>query len=1091
MTKLYVILIAAVLILQSIHLLVDTANIASNSLQQGAPWPKEGRNEYRSFQSSFDIGTTFPPTEQWRYVLATTTVYGSPIIGNDGSIYIGTTSGLFYAIHGSTGVKKYTFSCGAIYSSALIASNDLIYLTSADSYVYALDVTLMKKWSYMTDSSIYASPIIDSSYNVYVGSFGGYFYCISNGILKWKKNLNSPIQQSAVFRGSSVFIILNNNKLYQLDSSTGSKVSMQGGDPNLDGYGASTTASSFVWSVPVVDKYNNIYIGTRSASAISCPGSSSCNHIFKLSTSDYWEDLVQIPTDTFYSSGAIDYQNDLIYFVGGALDILYCYRVEIGTASFEKSYSINWDLYLLKNKARVTNTEIFIATPVITSSGLIIVSNTVGEIYVVRNDVTFGTILWNGYLLNSNSPVILNSVAIGVDGTIYVIASGVLYALGTSYASAPCSSLGQGIGTSLKSDDYSTSSIQCVDCTTGFYSDSSICEQCLLGTYSSTIHSSSCISCQLGQTTTGFGSDSSSDCVSCDEGKYSSSPSDGCSACLPGYYTISKGATSCSSCLPGYYTSTSGSTFCVPCVPGYYSSASGASECLKCVGGTYSSAGSSTCNICDKGKYSTLASATCQFCPIGAIAKYEGSSSCDLCLPGYSTASTELGASNCIQCEWPSTTLDIHGSTSCNYFKLFLRDYENIKVIFQAIVCCISSLLFVGGMIMVEERVDESILRISRIGFLVFAVVPSLELLFNVLYFTEHLFLSVYLFWALGIILILPPLALFIHHLVRVRAYPYLHTFLMPEFLRYAEPYWLRIIIENHEIRGIQRRKYTYLVNDQIVTKQQWILYLPMYLGQLMIHYIMISPWLLASLLFALIMLIIGTTLYHSKIMSIGKVHNTWFTVFTGRKLCNIRDPLHLSLFNESLFYSVLWYSIPQFALQAANADSVFVKLPVMERTSLCLNALMILWVGTRTIIHKFKKTSVVDIPINFTLGGLNFMHVDRSLILPIDALPGELPIDATELDEEGNGSFNNCDDEIISLELAEAVAVTGHVREISNNSNGVGTDPNLLGAFDFLDFWSVFTVAEIPENLPNAKPIKSSNAIKAVGVQLYNGRNI
>jgi hypothetical protein len=56
MTNLYALLIAAVLILT--HLLVDTANIALNSLQQGAPWPKEGRNEYRSFQSSFDILTS-------------------------------------------------------------------------------------------------------------------------------------------------------------------------------------------------------------------------------------------------------------------------------------------------------------------------------------------------------------------------------------------------------------------------------------------------------------------------------------------------------------------------------------------------------------------------------------------------------------------------------------------------------------------------------------------------------------------------------------------------------------------------------------------------------------------------------------------------------------------------------------------------------------------------------------------------------------------------------------------------------------------------------------------------------------------------
>lgn len=1077
------IITVTILILQSINLVVfSSTNIALNSLQLGAPWPKEGRNEYRSFQSAFDIDTTFPPTEKWSTSLGSTT-YGSPIIGNDGTIYIGTSNGIFYAIHGATGVIKYSFECGGgIYSTALIASNNYVYVTSADSYIYALDVTLSTKWAYKTSSSIYASPIIDASYNVYVGSYGGTFYCVNNdGSLKWSINLKSPIQQSAVFRGASIFIILNSNKLYQLNSVTGDEIKMSGGFPYLDGYSASTALppTSFIWSIPVVDRYDNIYIGTRSG---SCLGEVSCSHIFKLSVAfTSWEDLVQTPIDKFYSSGAIDFQRDLIYFVGGELDMLYCFRIEVGGATFSTDYSKNWQLYLLENKVQKSNTEIFIASPVITSGGLIIVSNTVGEIYIVQNNGKNATIIWNGYVVDGNSPVILNSVTIGADGTIYVIGSGVLYALGTSYAYAPCNTDGKGIGTSLTSTNYSSNSITCVDCLPGYYSKYSICEECLIGTYSSSNHSSYCISCQVGTTTNSFGSFSSSDCTSCDAGKYSASPLNGCSSCLPGSFAPYKGEISCSQCSPGFYTPTTESTSCQICKAGYYST-DGASECQICKAGTYSAVGSSTCSICDKGYYSTLGSAACQVCPNGKISQF-GSASCEYCSPGYSTASIILGASKCVSCKWPSTTLDIEGSTSCSYYKLFLRDYENVKAIFQGIICGISVLCFVGGIVLVDERVDDSLLRISRIGILFFACLPSIETLFNALYFSEHLFSTVYTFWVLGLVLIFSPMAVFIRHLVLVRAYPYLYTTLMPDFLRYFEPFWLRITIEFNE----ENRKITFLVSDRLVSFQQWIQYIPMYLVQLIIYCVMISPWLFLSFLGAFCMLILGTILYQSKIMAIKKVHNAWFTFFTGRKLYNIRDSLHLTAFNESLFYSVMFYSFPQFIIQAIELNFSTTQLPAIERASLCLTVLMILWISIRTIIHN-KKTNIEDIPIYISLCGLNFMHLDRTLTLPPEPLPGELPIDAMELDGDGDCAFNDIDEEIISLELADVVAESGQVSEISIRDR---TESNLLGPLDFLDFWNVFTIGEdTTEYLPKAKPIKSSNALKAVGVHAYNGRN-
>lgn len=1066
------------------NILAQSFNKALNALQRGAPWPKEGRNEYRSFQSAFDINPNVPVLEKWKYSTGST-VFASPIISKDGTVYIGTVSGTFYGIHGTTGTKLYSFNCGPIYSTALISNQDKIYVTSTDYYVYQLDSNLNQKWKYKTNKEIYASPIIDSSYNIYFGSYGGIFYCInSDGQLVWSTALSSPIQQSAVFRGSYIYVILNSNKLVKINSADGSKVPIAAGDPSFTPYMAKTVdpPSSFVWSIPVVDEYENIYFGSREGKCSFEVG--DCSRIYKFDKSDILNSVELKPLDVFYSSGAIDHVNKLIYFVGGSLGKLYCYKVQATLVGWRNDNSFKWDLYLLKDKA-VKSSTIFIASPVITSSGLIIVSNTGGELYIVRNEGTFGTIIWNGYVVGNNSPDILNSVAIGADGTIYVTAAGTLYALGYQYSSRPCSTDGLGIGTSLTSTDYDFSSTQCPSCSVGYYSDSSICEVCLLGSYSATPQAASCVVCQPGKTTSNLASTSPGDCLSCDAGKYSATPSSGCTDCSAGSYS-GTGATSCTSCNSGYY-SIAGSTSCTICSAGSYSHDS-ASECIKCSSGYYSAAGSSSCQICNAGTFSKDGSEKCSICPSGSISKHEGSSKCQNCPPGSYSVSGELGSDNCIVCKWPSTTLQVEGSTSCGYFKLFLRDFDFVKRIFQAFVCVIAAVIFIWGIYFAEEHVDESNLRISRLGLIVYTVLPTLEILFDTLYFSEHMFVSKYLFWTFAFIMLCSPITVFTRHLVIVRANPCLYTMYMPEFLRYANLYWLHIVFENYEYRGEMMRRYTYKVEDEDVSFQQWLTYLPLYLGKLFIFHIMILPWIFVSFLGAAFMLFVGLILYQFKIMAIGNVHNMWFTCFTGTKSWNIKDKLDLTVMNESLIYSAVFFSFPQLIIQVANAMLPVRNFLMIEKAAIVVTIIMILWVSVRTFIHSiWRKIKAQDIPLDVSISDFNFLHLDRSLILIVDYRSGELPIDALELNDiEEECPFED-NEEIICLELGEAMVEQAQVREIGG-SIGLRSE-NLLGPFEFLDFWSVFGGND-EENLPTARTVQTSNAIKAIGVHAYHSNS-
>lgn len=158
-----------------------------SSYQNSSPWPtSRGFLNDNAGTSSF-IGSQYGQ-EKWEYYFGSNNVYStqypnqqfltsSPIIGNDGTIYIGMPSGIFYAMSPQGSIKWSfnhggTLTCQAMasnsptnsgyyngYSSPVIDSNGIIYVTTLCS-LYALSST--------NGALLWVFPV--AGYNVFISS---------------------------------------------------------------------------------------------------------------------------------------------------------------------------------------------------------------------------------------------------------------------------------------------------------------------------------------------------------------------------------------------------------------------------------------------------------------------------------------------------------------------------------------------------------------------------------------------------------------------------------------------------------------------------------------------------------------------------------------------------------------------------------------------------------------------------------------------------------------------------------------------------------------------------------------------------------
>jgi outer membrane protein assembly factor BamB len=197
--------------------------------------------------------------ELWRYQAS-----GLPTAPTyvDGKVFVGITSnaGGLICIDVFTGGElwKQDLSPSFVMGSPLV-SDGMVYVGVTGNYTYAFDVAGGYKWGYKTDGPVYSSPAADGDL-LFFGSDDTKLYALnvsgSTPVSLWNFTANGAIRSSPTVAGGMVFFGSDNHTLYALNETTGKLVWSW----------ATTNAAQFRSSVSVAN--NRVFLTSTDAGKI-------------------------------------------------------------------------------------------------------------------------------------------------------------------------------------------------------------------------------------------------------------------------------------------------------------------------------------------------------------------------------------------------------------------------------------------------------------------------------------------------------------------------------------------------------------------------------------------------------------------------------------------------------------------------------------------------------------------------------------------------------------------------------------------------------------------------------------------------------
>jgi len=149
------------------------------------------------------------PAKQPRVLRTFTTgarIFASPIIGPDGTVYVGSVDGSFNAIR-RTGELRWSYICKEpIFATAAISGSGVVYTGCDDDSLlaFAQDGTL--RFTYRTTHDMDSPPVISDDGTIYVGSDGVHAVS-SGGKRKWKLLVGGHVNAAAAVRSDGVVVV--------------------------------------------------------------------------------------------------------------------------------------------------------------------------------------------------------------------------------------------------------------------------------------------------------------------------------------------------------------------------------------------------------------------------------------------------------------------------------------------------------------------------------------------------------------------------------------------------------------------------------------------------------------------------------------------------------------------------------------------------------------------------------------------------------------------------------------------------------------------------------------------------------------------
>ncbi len=325
-----------------------------------------------------------------------------------------------------TADAKWKFSAGVDESAEPVIGRDgTIYVGSPDMNLYAINPDGTEKWRYKASESIYAPPTIGADGTIYFTSYDGYVYAVNpDGSQKWKFDAERFYLQSSVAIGADGTLYVGAGKGVVAINPDGTKKWYWEG------------AQYFVYFSPVIGMDGTIYAGAGDGGtyAINPDGTLKWSY----HTGDIYSPLVGKDGTVYFAGvpqfadeyeglqavnpdGTLKWHLPLNGWVNTATAMAADGTIYVGTyvtIDNKKLYAINPNGTI----KWVIDTNITEA-PMIGADGTIYYGSGKGDLYAVNPD---GTQKWIYYTEGSNT----SSPAIGKDGTLYFSSDdGHIYAL--------------------------------------------------------------------------------------------------------------------------------------------------------------------------------------------------------------------------------------------------------------------------------------------------------------------------------------------------------------------------------------------------------------------------------------------------------------------------------------------------------------------------------------------------------------------------------------------------------------------------------------------------------------------------------------
>ena len=330
------------------------------------------------------------PTAHWSTPYSTGgTIFSSPAIATDGTIYIGSNDSKLHAIN-SDGSSKWTFTTGDwVDSTPAIGADGTVYFGSWDNQLYAVNPSNGSKlWDFNTSSSIIASPAIGVDGRVYFGSKDEFFYALeSNGSLAWETYVGNAITSSAAIgQDGTIYFGDENGTFHALNQDGTTKWTYEVDDV--------TDTNKSILSSPAIDLSGNLYFGSGNGYCYSITdGVSAAVLNWKVGTNDRVD------------ASPVLGQNNEVFFVSRDG---YLRSVDTGTGI------TNWEGF---------TGDVFYSSPVVDANGRVYVIGYTGfgqnHLFAYNND---GSKAWDTN--NSSSPLTIGGL---VDSSLALDSNGNLF----------------------------------------------------------------------------------------------------------------------------------------------------------------------------------------------------------------------------------------------------------------------------------------------------------------------------------------------------------------------------------------------------------------------------------------------------------------------------------------------------------------------------------------------------------------------------------------------------------------------------------------------------------------------------------------